>query len=104
MASMDHQAWTFTRRGEILTVRRERTPDGLLLVVDDSGTTRSYIFDDITPLTMFQVELEASLVRNGWSFVAFSAEQREHRLFDHAGMAPRPSGELDADVRGGREH
>ena len=104
MASMNPPVWTFTRRGEILTVRRQRTPDGLLLVVDDSGTTRSYFFDDITPLTRFQVELEASLLRNGWSFVAFSAEQREYRLFDHAGMAPRPSGELDAEVRGRRKH
>jgi hypothetical protein len=101
---MDHPVWTFTRRGELLTIRRERTPDGLLLVVDDSGTTRSYVFDDITPLTTFQVELEASLVRNGWSFVRFSAEQREHRLLDHARVGPRPAGELDSDVGGRRKH
>jgi len=101
---MDHPVWTFARRGEILTVRRERNRDGLLLVVDDSGTTRTYVFNDITPLTTFQTELEASLVRNGWSFVAFSAEEREHRLFDDAGMAPRFSGELDRDVGGWRKH
>ena len=101
---MDHPLWTFTRRGEILTVRRERTRDGFLLVVDDSGTARSYFFNDITPLTTFQMELEASLVRNGWSFVGFSAEEREHRLFDHARVAPRPAGELDGDVGGRRKH
>ena len=100
---MDHPVWTFARRGEILTIRRERTRDGLLLLVDDSGTTRSYVFNDITPLTTFQVELEASLVRNGWSFVGFSAEEREHRLFNHAGMGPRPAGELDSDVGGRRK-
>jgi len=101
---MDHPLWTFARRGEILTVRRERTRDGFLLVVDDSGTARSYFFNDITPLTTFQVELEASLVRNGWSFVGFSAEEREHRLLDHAGAASRPAGELDRDVGGRRKH
>src|SRR6266404_9690257 len=101
---MDHPVWTFTRRGEILTIHRERTRDEFLLVVDDSGTTHTYFFDDITPLTAFQNELEATLVRNGWSFVAFSAEQRKDRLFDDAGMAPGPSGELDGDVRGRRKH
>lgn len=101
---MGHPVWTFTRGGDILTIRRKRARDGLCLVVDDSGATHTHYFDDIAPLAVFQAELEAMLVRNGWSFAAFSAEEREHRLFDHAGVAARTAGELDRDVGGRRKY
>src|SRR5258706_16313396 len=68
--------WTFARPGECLTISRQRTAEGLLLVVTDSGLPRSYFFNHIAPLTTFQAEMEAALIRNGWSFIAVEPERR----------------------------
>jgi hypothetical protein len=76
---MDDPIWTFVRRGECLTIGRQRTAEGLLLMVTDSGVPRSYFFNDIAALTTFQVEMEAALTRNGWSFIAFSPLRRRAR-------------------------
>ena len=116
---MDDPVWTFARRGECLTISRRRTAEGLLLVVTDNGVSRSYSFDDIAPLTTFQVEMEAALIRNGWSFIAFSPErrsarerrrlrldstqQRQDRSRDHARQGSRAAGALEGDVFGRRE-
>ena len=116
---MDDPIWTFTRRDECLTISRQRTPDGLSLVVIDNGRPQEYVFNDISPLTTFQMGLEAALVRSGWSFVAFSPErrsaterrrqrldspeQREDRLRHGAGDRFGAAGELEADVSGRRK-
>ena len=113
---MDDPIWTFTRCGETMTIVRRCTPDGLVLVVTDNGVPRSYFFDGIGPLTTFHLELEAALVRNGWSFAAFtperrtrrdrrqfparSSEQREHRLRHATGQRSGAPGKLQGDVRG----
>ena len=113
---MDDPVWTFARRGECLTISRRRTAEGLLLVVTDNGVPRSYPFDDIAPLTTFQVEMEAALIRNGWSFIAFSPERRstgerrrlrldstkqpEDRLRDRAHQGSGATGEPEGDAFG----
>ena len=71
--------WTFSRAAERLTLRRQDTEDGMLLVVTENGTPRSYFFSDISRLTTFQVDMEAFLIGSGWSFVAFSPERRAGR-------------------------
>ena len=76
---MEDPVWTFARREERLSLRRQETEEGFLLVVTENGTPRSYFFDEITKLTTFQVDMEAFLIGSGWSFVAFSPERRTGR-------------------------
>src|SRR5690242_7456035 len=68
--------WTFGRREERVRLRREETSDGLLLVVDENGTPRSYSFHDLNSLIAFQNDMEAFLVRTGWSLLEFSPDRR----------------------------
>ena len=68
--------WTFGRREERVRLRREETTGGLLLVVDENGSPRSYFFNDATSLVAFQSDMEAFLVRTGWSLLEFSPDRR----------------------------
>jgi hypothetical protein len=69
--------WTFARTAQRLELTRQPTTDGVLLVVKESGRpSRSYFFSDLSGLVHFQNEMEAFLIRTGWSFVAFSPERR----------------------------
>jgi hypothetical protein len=71
--------WTFARGGERLTLRREQTATGVNLVVTGSGAPRTYAFTEQDRLVAFQSDMEALLVRTGWSFVEFSPERRRGR-------------------------
>jgi hypothetical protein len=68
--------WTFGRREERVRLRREEATDGLLLVVDENGAPRSYFFNDATSLIAFQSDMEAFLVRTGWSLLEFEPDRR----------------------------
>jgi hypothetical protein len=74
--------WTFTRGACRAEMRRQPTDDGILLVLSGDGPRRSYFFRDLQALVSFQDELEAHLVRTGWSLAAFEPERRtrEERL------------------------
>lgn len=68
--------WTFGRRTERVRLRREETTDGLLLLVDENGTPRTYFFSDVESLVAFQSDMEAFLVRTGWSLLEFAPDRR----------------------------
>ena len=76
---MEDQVWTFARGSQRLTLRRQQAEGGILLIVMENGTSRSYFFEEITKLTTFQVDMEAFLIGSGWSFIAFSPERRSGR-------------------------
>ena len=76
---MEDCAWTFRRRDDQLLLRREQTPSGVNLVVVENGTSRSFAFSDVERLVCFQSDMEAFLVRTGWTFVAFTPERRTGR-------------------------
>jgi hypothetical protein len=76
---MDDCVWTFRRRGDQLLLRREQTPAGVNLVVVENGTSRSFAFSDMDRLVSFQSDMEAFLVRTGWTFIAFTPERRSGR-------------------------
>jgi len=76
---VDDPVWTFARGGQRLTLRRQHTEGGILLIVTENGTPRTYFFDEVAKLTTFQVDMEAFLIGSGWSFVAFSPERRSGR-------------------------
>lgn len=71
--------WTFRRRGDRLLLRREETPSGVHLVVTENGTSRSFAFSSLSRLVAFQSDMEAFLVRTGWTFIAFAPERRRGR-------------------------
>src|SRR5689334_2254569 len=79
MSGMNDCVWTFRRRSDQLLLRREETPTGVHLVVVENGTTRSFAFNDIERLIAFQSDMEAFLVRTGWTFVAFTPDRRTGR-------------------------
>jgi hypothetical protein len=66
---------TFSRRGGILTLTRERTADGVALVAIESGRRRTFIFTHTAQLAQFQSDMEAFLQRTGWSPVDATATE-----------------------------
>lgn len=69
-------AWTFGRRVDRVRLRREPTEEGFLLIVEESGAPRTYAFRDLESLVTFQNDMEAFLVRTGWSLLEFSPDRR----------------------------
>ena len=70
--------WTFARDHLRLEVRREETPQGLLLVVTGAEGPASTEFPDVAALIQHQSRMEATLLDAGWSLVSFEPERRSH--------------------------
>ncbi len=68
--------WTFRRRDDRLTLRREQTDQGYQLVITESGHPRTFTFRDPERLVVFQNDMEDFLVRTGWSLAEFAPDQR----------------------------
>ena len=68
--------WTFLRKDDTLAVRREVTEQGYQLVVTESGQPRTFSFQDLDRLIMFQSDMEAFLVRTGWVLADFTPDSR----------------------------
>lgn len=78
---METFSWTFVRGeadGEQLTIVRE-TGETVRLIVTTNGSVRLIEFDDIVPAVRFQSDMEAFLLKSGWSFVRFNPERRSGR-------------------------
>jgi hypothetical protein len=71
---MDGVTRLFTRRDGRLLLRRERTHDGVLLVAVESGRARTFPFTDTERLSAFQADMEAFLLRTGWTLVDGAAD------------------------------
>lgn len=71
-------AWTFMRCEDRLTIQRERTDRAWQLVVD-SLSSRLFTFADLAQLMVFQNDMEALLVRTGWSLADFTPDRRRGR-------------------------
>jgi len=74
-------AWTFVRgdkdKEELTIVRDEEAgPSGVRLVIIAGGTTRSFDFADLMAAVRFQCDMEAFLLKSGWSFSAFAPQRR----------------------------
>jgi hypothetical protein len=57
-------------------------------MVTENGTPRSFFFSDLDRLVAFQADMEAFLVRSGWSLLGFSPDRRRGRDRRHF---PRPT-------------
>jgi hypothetical protein len=67
---------TFRRRQDVLAISRERTDQSYQLVVTECGRDRTFSFSDLARLTTFQRDMEAFLVRTGWTLADFTPERR----------------------------
>jgi hypothetical protein len=76
---VDDPVWRFGRREERLTLRRETKEEGVALVVTENGTPRSFLFSNLDGLAAFQSDMEAFLVRSGWSLLEYSPDRRSGR-------------------------
>ena len=57
-------------------LRREIIENGVNLVIAGEGVPRVFSFPTIDRLIHFQNDMEAFLLRTGWTFVEFSPERR----------------------------
>ena len=76
---MGELAWTFVRGDkERLTIVRDEEggPSGVRLVIAVEGSTRSFEFADLMAAVRFQCDMEAFLLKSGWSFSAFTPQRR----------------------------
>jgi hypothetical protein len=69
-------AWTFQRRDDRVTIRRDAADDGFELLVSDNGRLRTFRFPEFERLVVFQSDMEAFLVRTGWSLADFTPDRR----------------------------
>jgi hypothetical protein len=71
--------WTFTRGDERLELSREETPVHVALTVTGDGRSRVFSFPTLERAIRFQSDMEALLLRTGWSFSDFAPERRTGR-------------------------
>jgi len=76
---VEEPTWVFERGDQHLELCRRATDGGILLVIVGDGAPRSYRFDEMMALVNFQCDMEALLLKTGWSFVSFSPERRTGR-------------------------
>jgi hypothetical protein len=70
--------WTFGKDNERIGLSRR--PELCALLVERPGKPVSeYRFESETRLRAFQADMEAFLLRTGWTLVNFSPERREYR-------------------------
>ena len=75
--------WTFERAGERLILQRCTSPDLALVILSDD-TARRVPFEDVAALIVFESDMQAFLVRTGWTLTEFTPERRgytERRTF-----------------------
>jgi hypothetical protein len=73
--------WTFERDSFRLTLERRERKDGprLVMVTSGNGRRRTSRFANLSELIRFQSDMEAFLLKTGWSFLRYSPERRRGR-------------------------
>ena len=65
----------FERAGQRIELQRQETDTAALLMMSGAAP-RSYQFDDVIALVRFQSDMEALLLKTGWSFNEFLPDRR----------------------------
>ena len=68
--------WVFERAGQRIELQHQANDNGSLLTISGAGAPRSYQFKDVTALVRFQSDMEALLLKTGWSFNEFLPDRR----------------------------
>jgi hypothetical protein len=76
---VDAPSWIFVRGDARLEISREETCTGVNLIVSSEGVPRAFAFASLERLVRFQSDMEALLLRTGWTFSRFVPERRSHR-------------------------
>jgi hypothetical protein len=72
--------WVFARGEDRITIQRlEMGTSHRLTIEDPEKGSRSHDFGDLALLIKFQSDMEAFLVRTGWSLAEFHPERRTGR-------------------------
>ena len=75
-AGVRYATWVFERAGQRIELQQQETDTGALLIMSGAGAPRSYLFDDAIALVRFQSDMEALLLKTGWSFNEFLPDRR----------------------------
>lgn len=67
--------WTFGKGQERLSLGRQ-SESGAFVVARPDDEVREYSFTDTARLLAFQSDMEAFLLKTGWTLLAFSPERR----------------------------
>lgn len=70
--------WTFQRGNERISIESDAEA-GLLVVEAGDGAPRRYAFSEVSALASFQANMEAFLLKTGWTFLKCSPERRRGR-------------------------
>ena len=70
--------WTFGKGGDRLSLGRQSESDAFV-VAGPNEEVREYRFTDPARLLAFQSDMEAFLLRTGWTLLAYSPERRRRR-------------------------
>ena len=68
--------WVFERAGQRIELHRPESNIGARLMISGAGAPRSYQFSDTTAAVRFQSDMEALLLKTGWSFSQFLPDRR----------------------------
>ena len=80
---VNEEIWTFARDGQQLEIRRSPHEEGFLLGITGDGAPRSYLFDDLDRLQVFQSDFEKFLLGTGWAFLGYYPDRRTGRERRH---------------------
>jgi hypothetical protein len=76
---VDEHNWIFGRNDQRLEIGRTDVANGVLLSVTGDGSPRSFFFSDVMALVTFQSDMEAFLLKTGWTFLEFVPDRRAGR-------------------------
>jgi hypothetical protein len=76
---VDVHSWIFVRGDARLEISREERGTGVNLIVSGEGVPRAFAFTSLERLVRFQSDMEALLLRTGWTFSRFVPERRSLR-------------------------
>ena len=66
----------FERTGQRIELHRQASNSGAFLIISGADAPRSYQFGDATVAVRFQSDMEAFLLKTGWSFSQFLPDRR----------------------------
>jgi hypothetical protein len=67
--------WTFGRENERISIGRKADSSAVVVISADESP-RAYPFKDSTARDSFQADMEAFLLRTGWTLMKYSPERR----------------------------
>jgi hypothetical protein len=76
--SSEIMIWTFQRGNERISIELATNED-LVMVVTGDGAPRRYSFSESSARKSFQADMEAFLLKTGWTFLECSPERRRGR-------------------------